>query len=73
MLNLGMARVCALGSVSLIALSFTGADIAIAQSTLPAVTVDAPKQRQARSTQVRRAATTQSTITRRARAPQVGS
>jgi len=69
MLNLGMARVCALGSVSLIALSFTGADIAIAQSTLPAVTVDAPKQRQARSTQVRRAATTQSTITRRARAP----
>lgn len=69
MQTLGMARVCALGSVSLIALSFTAADIAIAQSTLPAVTVDAPKPRQARSTPVRRAATARTTTTRSAPAP----
>lgn len=69
MQTVGMARICALGSVSLAALSFTSADIALAQSTLPAVTVDAPKQRQLRSTPIRRVTTSRSTATRRAPAP----
>jgi iron complex outermembrane recepter protein len=59
----------ALGSVSLIALSFTAADVAVAQSSLPAVTVDAPQPRQARRTAVRRAPTARVTTTRRAAAP----
>lgn len=67
--NIKLVRTLALGSVSLIAISLITTETVIAQASLPAVTVDAPKQRQARPTTVRRAPATRVTTTRRAPAP----
>lgn len=69
MRTLEMTRIVALGSASLLAVSIAGADLAVAQSSLPPVTVDAPKPRQARTTTVRRAPVSRVTTTRRAPAP----